>query len=132
MPRGGSVSAGVLVMVLVGAFGGAVAGLIVSSLVGSEAVTALVAALAAGVLSLIVGPLLLGNGARLSTFAAAALWNLLIASLIGALAGHELAVDIRSPPVSTLIGAAAGVIAAILIAGSLVTVVWAKSQPRYG
>ena len=132
MPTGGSVSAGVLAMVLVGAFGGAVAGLVVSSLVSSEALTALIAAFVAGVLALIVGPFILGNQARLSLSAPAGLWNLLIASLIGALAGHELAVDIRSPPVSTLIGAASGVIAAILIAGSLVTVVWARNQPRNG
>jgi hypothetical protein len=132
MTTGGTVSAGVLAMVLVGAFGGAVAGLIVSSLVSNEAVTALVAAFAAGALALIVGPLILGHEARLSPSSSAGLWNLLIASLIGALAGHELAVDIRSPPVSTLIGAASGVIAAILIAGSLVTVVWARNRPRSG
>jgi hypothetical protein len=52
----------------------------------------------------------------------AGLWNLVIASLIGALAGHEMAVDISSPPVATLIGAASGVIAGVLIANSHVTV----------
>jgi hypothetical protein len=132
MPTGGSVSAGVLAMVLVGAFGAAVAGLVVSSLVSSEAVTALIAALVAGVLALIVGPLILGNEARLSPSSPAGLWNLLIASLIGALAGHELAVDIRNPLASTLIGAASGVIAGILIAGSLVTVIWARNHPYNG
>jgi uncharacterized membrane protein YvlD (DUF360 family) len=128
MPTSGSISASVLAMVLVGAFGGAAAGLIVSSLVSSEAGTALVAAFVAGVLAMIVGPLILGNKARLP-LSSAGLWNLVIASLIGALAGHEMAVDISSPPVSTLIGAASGVIAGVLIANSLVTVMWARSQP---
>lgn len=131
MPKGGSVSAGVLAMVLVGAFGATVAGLIVASLVSSQLVTALIAAFVAAVLALIVGPLILGNQARLS-LSSAGLWNLVIASLIGALAGHELAVDIRNPPVSTLIGAASGVIAAILIAGSVVTVIWARNHPDNG
>jgi len=132
MPAGGSVSAGVLAMVLVGAFGGAVAGLIVASLVSSEAVIALIAAFVAGVLALTVGPRILGNAARLSPSSSAGLSNLLIASLVGALAGHELAVDIRTPSASTLIGAASGVIAAILIAGSLVTVMWVRNHPDNG
>ena len=132
MPTGGSVSAGVLAMVIVGAFGAAVAGLIVSSLVNSEAVTALIAAFAAGLLALIVGPLIMGNEVRLSPSSSAGVWNLVIATLIGALAGHELAVDIRTPPPSTLIAAASGVIAGILIAGSLVTVIWARNHPPNG
>jgi hypothetical protein len=132
MPKGGSVSAGVLAMVLVGTVGAAVIGLIVSSLVSSEAVTALVAAFVAGVLALIVGPLIMGNEARMSPSSSAGLWNLVIASLIGALAGHELAVDIRNPPASILIAAVSGVIAGVLIAGSLVTVIWARNHPDNG
>src|SRR5262249_45865666 len=95
----------------------------------SEAVIALIAAFVGGVLALTVGPLILGNAARLSPSSSAGLCNLLIASLIGALAGHELAVDIRTPPASTLIGAASGVIAGILVVGSLVTVMWVKNHP---
>lgn len=127
MPISGSVSASVLIMILAGAFGGAAAGLIVSSLVSSVAVAALVAAFVAGVLAMIVGPLILGDAARVSR-SSVGLCNLVIASLIGALAGHELAVDISSPPVSTLIGALSGVIASILIASSLITVLWARNQ----
>jgi len=132
MRVGGSVSAGVLAMVLIGAFGGAVASLIVSSLVSSQAVIAFAAALAAGVLALIAGQLVFGNQARVPPSSPVVLWNLALAALIGALGGHELAVDIRSPPASTLIGTAAGLIGAMLMASSLATIAWARNQPTNG
>jgi hypothetical protein len=129
MRTGGSVSAGVLAVVLVGALGGAVVGLIVGSQASNQAVIALAAAFVAGVLALIVGHVMFGNQTRLSPSSSVVVWNLVLASLIGALAGHELAVDIRSPPVSTMIGTISGLIAAVLIASTLVTIVWARAHP---
>ena len=132
MRTGGSVSAGVLAMVLVGAFGGAAVSLIVSSMISSQAVIAVTAAFAASILALIVGHLVLGDQARLPPSSSVVLWNVVLASLIGALAGHELALDIRSPPVSTLIGTTSGLIAASLMASSLATIAWARNQATNG
>jgi hypothetical protein len=130
MSTSGVVSGSVLGMVLAGAFGGAVAGLIISALTSNVAVIAWLAALAAGAVALLISPILLGPEVRLM-HSPVGVWNLLIASIIGAFAGHELAVDIRTPPVPTLIGAASGAFAAIVMASLLVTIVWVKNQPDH-
>jgi hypothetical protein len=49
------------------------------------------------------------------------LLHIVVATLIGGLARHELAIDLKDPPVSPLIGAASGLLASFLISCFLVT-----------
>jgi predicted membrane protein len=132
MRTDGSVFAGVLAMVLVGPLGGALAGLIIASMTGSQAVIALVGAIVGALVALVLRRIIWGKQSRLSPSSPIVLWNLIMASLVGALAGHELAVDIGNPPVSPLIGGTSGLIAAVLMASSLVTIVWVMDQPDKG
>ncbi len=128
----GLVVAGILGMVLAGAFGGAVAGLVIASVTGSQAVIALLAAIVGSLLALVVWYFIWAKRARLSPSSPAVLWNIVTASLVSALAGHELAVDIRSPPASPLIGATSGLLAAVLMASSLIAIVWTVNQSSKG
>jgi ribose/xylose/arabinose/galactoside ABC-type transport system permease subunit len=74
-----------------------------------------VTAFAAVILALFVGRAILGSHAGLSFRSVVAIWNVIASSSIGALAGHELSVDLSSPPSSVLIGSMAGLLASILI-----------------
>ncbi len=113
--RSGLVSATVLAMVLVGAFSGALLGLILGSVLRSLGLLAIVTAFAAVILALFAGRAILGSHAGLSFRSVLAIWNIVAASSIGALAGHELSVDLSSPPSSVLIGSMAGLLSSILI-----------------
>lgn len=127
--RSGLVSVGVLAMVLVGAFSGAVVGLVLASMLDSQGLLAVISAFVAAVLALVVGHTILGTHAELSLRSGPALWNVAISSLIGGLAGHELSVDLRSPPPSPLVGSMSGLLAALLIASFAITIFWLKSRP---
>jgi hypothetical protein len=130
MPRrSGLVSASVLAMVLVGAFSGALVGLVLASMLGSQGLLAVIAAFVAVVLALLVGHTILGTHAELSLQSGPALWNIAISSLMGALAGHELSVDLRSPPPSPLVGSMSGLLAALLIVSFAITIFWLKNRP---
>ena len=50
------------------------------------------------------------------------IWNVIVASLLGGLAGHELSIDLRDPPAPPLVGALSGLFAAILIASFAITI----------
>jgi hypothetical protein len=128
MPRmDGSVSARVLTMVLVGAFSGALAGLVLASVLANQVWLAIVTAFVAVAIALLVCGVVFGSPLQLFTPRGLELWQALVASLIGGLAGHELAIDLREPPVSPLIGATSGLIASILMATFVVTLSSRKS-----
>jgi uncharacterized membrane protein YeaQ/YmgE (transglycosylase-associated protein family) len=118
----GVVSASVLAMVLAGAVGGAIGGLVLGSLMASQPVLAIICAFVGAILALIISRLILGGGGEFSVPSGVVLWNVIIASLIGGLAGHELSIDLREPPASPLIGALSGVLASILIASVAITI----------
>lgn len=105
----GSVSASVLAMVLTGAFGGALVGLVLTNQVWLAIVTAFVAVVIASLVQRVV----FGSHVQLFGPLGLGFWQAIVASLIGGLAGHELAIDLREPPVSPLIGATSGHIASI-------------------
>jgi hypothetical protein len=128
MPRmDGSVSARVLTMVLVGAFSGALAGLVLASVLANQVWLAIVTAFVAVAIALLVCGVAFGSPLQLFIPRQLELWQALVASLIGGLAGHELAIDLREPPVSPLIGATSGLIASILMATFVVTLSSRKS-----
>jgi polyferredoxin len=128
MPRtDGSVSASVLSMVLVGAFSGALAGLVLASVLANQVWLAIVTAFAAVAIALLVRRVVFGSPLRLLIPRQLELWQALVATLVGGLAGHELAIDLREPAVSPLIGATSGLIASILMATFVITVSSRKS-----
>ena len=122
-----SVSSSVFIMVLVGAFSGAVAGLVLASVLANQVWLAIVAAFVAVAIALLVRRVVFGLPLEQFIPRQLELWQALVASLIGGLAGHELAIDLREPPVSPLIGAASGLIASILMATFVITLSSRKS-----
>jgi hypothetical protein len=124
----GVVSASVLAMVLAGVVSGAIVGLILGGLLASQLVLAIVCAFVAAILAWVIGNLILGGSAEFTLPSGVVLWNVIIASLIGGLAGHELSVDLREPPASPLIGALSGVLAAILIASFAITIFMLRNR----
>ena len=88
--RNGLVSASVLAMLLVGAFSGAITGLVLANMSMNQVWLAVISALIAVVLALLVGRAILGSSVRLRLWSQVVIWNAIVASLIGGLAGHEL------------------------------------------
>ena len=125
--RNGLVSLSVLAMVLAGAFSGALVGLILAGVLTSQGLLAIATAIVAVLLALVVGRVILRPHAPLALGSAVVLWNVIVASVIGALAGHELSVDLRSPPASPLIGAMSGLLASLLIATFAINL-WLKDR----
>jgi hypothetical protein len=123
----GLVSATVLAMVLIGVFSGALAGLVLASVLANQIWLAIVTAFVAVAIVLLVRRVVFGSPLQLFIPRGLELWQALVASLIGGLAGHELAIDLREPPVSPLIGATSGLIASILMATFVVTLSSRKS-----
>jgi len=115
-------------MVLAGAVSGAIIGLMLGSLMASQPVLAIICAFVAAILALIIGRLILGGGSEFSVPSGVVVWNVIIAALIGGLAGHELSIDLREPPASPLIGALSGVLASILIASVVITIFTLKNR----
>jgi membrane protease YdiL (CAAX protease family) len=115
-------------MVLTGAFGGALANLVLASQLVNQVWLAIATAFVAVVIALIVRRLLFRSYVQLYFPLELDLLHVIIASLIGGLAGHELAIDLRDPPVSPLIGATSGLIASALIACFLVTVSYRRNR----
>jgi Family of unknown function (DUF6444) len=64
----------------------------------------------------------LGRDARVSLPSGLITWNVIVTSLFGGLAGHELSIDLRDSPPSPLVGALSGLLAAILIASFAITI----------
>jgi hypothetical protein len=117
----GSVSAGVLGMALAGLIGGGIAGVVLGGAFGSEVALAIVCALVGSILALIVAYYVVDRSAGASLPQGMVVWNLIVATVIGGLAGHELSVDLRTPPGSSLIGGLSGLLGAILIASFAMT-----------
>ena len=122
--RNGLVSASVLAMLLVGAFSGAITGLVLANMSMNQVWLAVISALIAVVLALLVGRAILGSSVRLRLWSQVVIWNAIVASLTGGLAGHELSVDLTSPPSSALVGAFSGLLASLLIGSFAITAFW--------
>ena len=118
---GGIVSASILVMILAGAFSGALIGLVLASILTNQIWLAIGAAFGAVLVALTVRRVLLRSVLQLYPPPEVDLLHVVVAALIGGLAGHELAIDLREPPVSPLIGATSGLLASVLIATFVVT-----------
>jgi ABC-type spermidine/putrescine transport system permease subunit II len=117
----GSVSAGGLGMALAGLVGGGIAGVVLGGAIGNEIALAFVCAFVGTILALIVAHYVLDRNAGASLPQGVVVWNVIVATVIGGLAGHELSVDLRTPPGSSLIGGLSGLLAAILIASFAMT-----------
>jgi hypothetical protein len=118
-------------MALIGAFSGALAGLVLASILTSQGLLAVIAAFVAVVLALAVGRAILGSRAKLSLRSTLIVWHLILASVIGALAGHELSVDLRTPPSSVLVASMSGLLASLLIS-SLVIEIFRQTHRQQG
>jgi hypothetical protein len=124
----GFASAIALGMVVIGAFGGALAGLVLASVLTSQVWLAIVAAFVAVVLALIVQHVVLGSHLQFAFPPALTVLHVAVASLLGGLAGHELAVDLTEPPPSPLIGGLAGVLASVLISSFVITIMFLTTR----
>jgi hypothetical protein len=109
-------------MVVVGAFGGALAGLVLASVLTSQVWLAIIAAFVAVVLALIVQHVVLGSHLQFTFPPAFTVLHVAVASFIGGLAGHELAVDLTEPPPSALIGGLAGILASVLVSSFVISI----------
>jgi hypothetical protein len=117
-----SVSASVFGMLLAGVVGGGVVGLVLGSVLANQIVLAILCAFIGAVLGLVIGYAVLGRDARVSLPSGLITWNVIVTSLFGGLAGHELSIDLRDSPPSPLVGALSGLLAAILIASFAITI----------
>ena len=124
----GVVSAGVLAMNLAGVVSGGIVGLVLSGLLASQLVLAFVCAFVAAILALLIGNMVLGRSTEFALPSGIVVWNVIIASLIGGLAGHELSVDLREPPASPLVGALSGVLGSLLISSFVVTLFMVRNR----
>ena len=123
----GLVSATVLAMILVGLVSGALSGMVLGALLTKHLVLAILCAVVAAILALVIRNVVLGRDASTVPFDVNLLW-VVIASLIGGLAGHELAIDLREPPPLPLVGALSGLIASVLIASFVITVFMLRNR----
>jgi hypothetical protein len=114
-------------MVLAGAFSGALVSLVLASMLANQVWLAIVTAFVAVVIALLVRRFVFGSPLQLFIPRRLELWQAIVASLIGGLAGHELAIDLRETPVSPLIGATSGLIASILMATFVITLSYRKN-----
>ncbi|MGB6936959.1 MAG: hypothetical protein WBE14_09760 [Xanthobacteraceae bacterium] len=128
----GLVSATILVMVLTAAFAGALISVVFAGIITTQVWLAIATAFVAVIVALVVRRLLFRPYVRLYFPPELDLIHVIVASLIGGLAGHELAIDLRDPAASTLIGATSGLIAAALIACFLVTMSYVKNDKSNG
>ncbi len=120
--RSGTVSLSVLAMVVVGVVSGIVLSLLMSGHLANQLVLAIICAFVAAILALVVGRLILGWNTGVSLPPGIVVWNVVISSLIGGLAGHELSVDLRDPPAPPLIGGISGVLTSLLIVSFVITI----------
>ena len=126
--RPGLVSATVIVMVVTGAFTGGLVGLILGSILTRQLSLAIVAAFAAVIVAFLARHLVFSFQGQLSFPPALSLLYVIISALIGGLAGHELAVDLREPPPSGLIGGISGLLAALLLSCFVITFLYRENH----
>jgi predicted branched-subunit amino acid permease len=108
-------------MVIAGGFSGALAGLLLASIVTNQIWLAIDAAFAAVFIALVVQQIIVRPRVRLHFPRELYFLHVVVATLIGGLAGHELAIDLKDPPASPLIGATSGLLASVLISCFLIT-----------
>lgn len=124
----GLITVSVFAMLLAGLVGGGVVGLVLGSVLASQIALAFICALIGAVLALVVGNAILGRDVSYSLPRGVIVWNVIVALWLGALAGHELSVDLRDPPATPLVGALAGLLAAVLIVSFVITMYTLKSR----
>ena len=118
----GVITASVFAMLLAGVVSGGVVGLVLGGVLASQIAVAFICAFIGAVLALIIGNAILGRDAQFALPSGIMIWNVIIALWLGALAGHELGVDLRDPPATPLVGALSGVLAAVLIGSFVITI----------
>jgi polyferredoxin len=126
-PKGGLVTAAVLAMVLAGLVSGALSGMVLGGLFARHLVLAILCAVVAAILALVIRDIVLGRDVSTVPFDVNLLW-VVIASLIGGLAGHELAIDLTEPPPMPLVGALSGLVASVLIASFAITIFMLRNR----
>lgn len=143
--RSGLVTASVLAMILVGLISGTLIGVVLGGASARPLLLAILCAIVAAILSLAIRNLVLDRNA--TTTAPLSIRNLaldrnaattvplsmkfmwvVIASLIGGLAGHELAIDVTEPPPLPLVGALSGLVASVLIASYAITIFMLRNR----
>ena len=124
----GVITASVFAMLLAGVVSGGLVGVVLGSVVTSQIAVAFICALIGAVLALMIGRAILGRNDQFSLPSGVMVWNVIIALWLGALAGHELSVDLRDPPATPLVGALSGVLAAVMIVSFVVTIYTLRSQ----
>lgn len=124
----GLVTASVLAMILAGLFGGALIGMALGGLLANHLVLAILSAIVAAILALVIRNVVLERNAASTLPSGINFMWVVIASLIGGLAGHELAIDLTHPPPLPLVGALSGLIASVLMACFAVTIFTLRSR----
>lgn len=120
--RSGLITASVLAMILAGIISGAFLGMVFGGLSIKHLVLAILCAIVAAILALVVRSVVLARDAESALPLSINFLWVVIASLIGGLAGHELAIDLTEPPPLPLVGALSGLLASILIATFAITI----------
>jgi hypothetical protein len=128
----GVVTATILAMVLTGAFSGALVSVVLARMLTNQLWLAIITAFVAVIVALIVRQLVFGSRGQLYFPAQLDLLHVVVASLIGGLAGHELAIDLREPPVSPLIGATSGLLGSVLMSCFVVTITYRRNEKARG
>ncbi len=126
--RSGGVSVGIFGMIIAGVVVGVISGMILGGILSNQLLLAIISAFLAAAVALVIANRFLDPDPKPALPRGVALWNIIVASLIGGLAGHELSVDLRDPPISPVIGGVSGVLAAVLIASFAITVVALRTQ----
>ncbi len=124
----GFVSASIIVMVVIGAFSGGLAGLVFGTMFEHQLGLAIAAAFVAVILAFIARHFAFSSRRQFSFPPPLTLSHIIISALIGGLAGHELAVDLKEPPTSGLIGGVSGLLAAALFSCFVITFLYRKRE----
>jgi hypothetical protein len=127
-PGSGLVTASVLGMILTGLISGALTGVVLGNLLASGLVLAIISAIVAAILALVIGNLVLERKAASTVPLGINLLWVVIGSLIGGLAGHELAIDVANPPRLPLVGALSGLLASVMIACVATTIFMLRNR----
>ncbi len=125
----GLVTASVLAMVLAGLVSGALVGIVLGGLFARHVVLAILCAIVAAILALVIRNFVLERSDTSTTPMGIDFLWVVIASVIGGLAGHELAIDLTTPPPLPLVGALSGLVSSVLIASFATTIFMLRRNP---